>query len=655
MENNFLFLSYVLPVEYQKNYPTNKTGITFNSNGTILSYFKDNIWDFTPYLYRPTIANKIDFNNIILEDSNKNLKNLLIFQAKLLVYGLMFCNTNSRSISASSIFSYYFNIRILVRIAYQNKFSLDNLSSNNKFTSYVFKYFRNKKRRVFSFFITTLKKISRLSVTFTEHNFSISPSQFNELTSFKDKLLSNEIKQHLVIPTRIYAILIKKQEQIFNEYLKYRYKFLHIFRIVFDNDFRQTLKLSYRNIWSYVFDRIKFFGLEEIAKKYKINNMFNLKKYYYSLMELTKLSILLFSGMRMSECLLLPFNALNKILIKNTQVFILNGYTSKFTKIGPMKTVWICSSAVEIAIKVAQEMVKISTFISKIQTKDYSQFPIFYAPKGGTKTNIYKYSVQNKIDFIPTIKFFNLDLNICEYDLEEMKRIELLSDLHERKVKINQPFPLSAHQFRRSLTVYASRSGLVQTPALKGQLKHITEEMTYYYGNNSHLIPNYIFDQTLIDTFNEEKFMESLLSFKEDIIDTEIPLFGAEGTRLQNAKETGNVPLFLTDFKHTEQAIRDGRLSYRRTPLGGCARKEHCDKTAFISITACISCKDAVFSSKSIKALEKTKYHFMSRSFPLNHDDPYKKQLLCEVREIDSILLKYKNRIGVKNVTEIDE
>ncbi|MFX5626968.1 hypothetical protein ABTD72_01700 [Acinetobacter baumannii] len=655
MNKNSLFLNYSLPVEYRKDYPNANSPVIFNNDGSIRSYFKDNSWDLTPYIYRPSTLNIINFDTIILDSLNIELKQLLIYQAKLIIYGLMYFNTNSQSITASFISDSFYGVKRLVQIAYQYNFSIDGLSENKILISCILNYFRNKNKRAFSVFITLLKKISRLSFIYTNHDFTLHSSQFSELISFRNRMRSNETKQHLVIPTRIYTLLIQRQKEIFEDYLKYKNEILLLFKVMFDLNEKKSLKGSYEKIKLFLLKLIQDLKLEEFAKKYNINCLSRLKLLFSSLLDLSKVSILLFSGMRFSECLTLPFNTLKKTIIKNKEIYILNGYSSKLSKVGPVKTVWISSSLVEPAITVAMDLGMLYTYASKIEILDFSQFPLFYSPITGAKTNLYSYTVHSRINHSTAFNFFGLDLTLSEFDLQEMRKIELLSDLHERNVKVNFPFPLCSHQFRRSLTVYASRSGLVQIPALKGQLKHITEDMTYYYGSNSHLAPNYIFDETLIDTFNEEQLMESLLSFKEDVIETEIPLFGAEGTRLQIAKENKKIPLFLTDLKQTEQAMRDGKLSYRRTPLGGCARKEQCDKTAFISITACISCKDAIFSSKSIKALEKTKYHFISRSLPLNHDDPYKKQLLCEIKEIDSILRKYKNRIGVMNVSEIDE
>ncbi len=48
-------------------------------------------------------------------------------------------------------------------------------------------------------------------------------------------------------------------------------------------------------------------------------------------------------------------------------------------------------------------------------------------------------------------------------------------------IEVGKPWPLTFHQYRRSLSVYAHRSGMVSLPALNGQLQHITDEMRAYF------------------------------------------------------------------------------------------------------------------------------------------------------------------------------
>ena len=100
------------------------------------------------------------------------------------------------------------------------------------------------------------------------------------------------------------------------------------------------------------------------------------------------------------------------------------------------------------------------------------------------------------------------------------------------------------------------------------------------------------------------------------------------------------VPEYLLDKQKTLQYFQDGRLSYKRTPLGGCSKVGACDKLGFSYITACIDCKDSIFDSSSKVALNKTKQAYVARLSQYEPDSITYKQLQIEINSIDRILNK---------------
>ena len=188
--------------------------------------------------------------------------------------------------------------------------------------------------------------------------------------------------------------------------------------------------------------------------------------------------------------------------------------------------------------------------------------------------------------------------------------------------------------------MYAASSTLVQTPALKAQLKHLTCDMTYYYGNQSEFAPNFIAEDTLVQAYQNELHKYNNECFLEDVINATEPWFGASGIRLQNLKNDPIVPIFLTDSKSALKDIKNGKLFYKRTARGGCNRNGICDKISPLSITACISCKDAIFSEKSVKALTTAKNNFYKQIKLFDEDSHFALQLRSEIESIDKILEK---------------
>lgn len=173
---------------------------------------------------------------------------------------------------------------------------------------------------------------------------------------------------------------------------------------------------------------------------------------------------------------------------------------------------------------------------------------------------------------------------------------------------------------------------------MKAQLKHITKDMTYYYGNQSEFAPNFVAEPTLIQAYKMEISKYNSDCFLEDVINATEPLFGASGIRLQNLKNDPVVPVFLTDSKNTLKDIKNGKLFYKRTAIGGCSRKGQCDKISPFNITVCISCNDGIFSERSVKALTKAKENFSRQIKLFDVDSHFALQLRSEIDAIDKVL-----------------
>ncbi len=70
---------------------------------------------------------------------------------------------------------------------------------------------------------------------------------------------------------------------------------------------------------------------------------------------------------------------------------------------------------------------------------------------------------------------------IEEEDIKELEDIDPFRAWHtEPEFAIGKRWPLTTHQLRRSLAVYANASGLVRLSSLRRQLQHITREMSLY-------------------------------------------------------------------------------------------------------------------------------------------------------------------------------
>ena len=301
---------------------------------------------------------------------------------------------------------------------------------------------------------------------------------------------------------------------------------------------------------------------------------------------------------------------------------------------------WITNCAVKKAIDVLKSINKITGYDSAFKRVKDSEFPLFLGRGDKLNSALYNVPLKARVRLDEAFEYFNFDFIVNENDLDELKLTATESELEYYNVQLGCNFPINNHQFRRTLTVYAARSTLVQTPALKAQLKHLTRDMTYYYGNQSEFAPNFIAEDTLVQAYQNELHKYNNECFLEDVINATEPLFGASGIRLQNLKNDPIVPIFLTDSKSALKEIKNGKLFYKRTAIGGCNRNGICDKISPLNITACISCNDAIFSEKSVKALTAAKDNFYKQIKLFDEDSHFALQLRSEIESIDKILAK---------------
>ncbi|KAF2405924.1 hypothetical protein PSAN_51450 [Pseudomonas antarctica] len=202
-----------------------------------------------------------------------------------------------------------------------------------------------------------------------------------------------------------------------------------------------------------------------------------------------------------------------------------------------------------------------------------------------------------------------LQLLIRREDLEELGQSDPSRDFYsEPAFAVGQPWPLTSHQFRRSLSFYGSSSGFLSLPTLRVQFKHMTIEMARYYSNhygNLRTVFGYYDDKKkdfVLPTnhFAFEYQMAMPMSVANqliaDLLFNQEPLFGGTGSYMERQKErvkSGEIQ--IEDMRaDTEQRVKNGEISYRSTLLGGCSKVGRCDSFLLGDYTECLSCVGAI-------------------------------------------------------------
>ena len=273
-----------------------------------------------------------------------------------------------------------------------------------------------------------------------------------------------------------------------------------------------------------------------------------------------------FTGMRVGEVSILPLHdVLETFEDRGSTHYVIKGCTSKLNNGVKRPTSWITSREGHQAVLLAQ---RIGTAILERVGRQPSagqQALLFPSTRNPfrSKANQTIAAFQERLTEVicPVIK---------QADIDELNRLELDRGWQRDGIEVGSRWPLAFHQLRRSLSVYAHRSGMVSLPALKAQLQHITDEMRAYYADGYSRAVNLVFDNDHFShEWNAAKTESSFFGYAMGLLFCDEDLMGRGAERV--AETVSN-----RTRQETLQLFKEGKLAYRETVLGGCVSTEEC-------------------------------------------------------------------------------
>ncbi|WP_124592957.1 integrase [Burkholderia cepacia] len=412
----------------------------------------------------------------------------------------------------------------------------------------------------------------------------------------------SSLKQHPPMPTRIYSLFIKNINEELKKWSAVSKDLLVALKVCgadpfagraiatqYINGKKLGVVHEYRPTFRQV---VKSACIEYIKEKGAGANVKGLSSVVNEAQLIAKLIIQTFTGMREDEVSSLPYHCLEISVINGRPHYIVNGRTTKLSKGLAKRARWVTNHFGCQAIKVAQEIadaiysnVCVKPAKAVERTFDYPLFvSVGYAnlasrhmaPEGGR--------------FLPgDLKMWSQKLlqsrlfaTIVEADLHELEQI----DPHrawraEDKFKAGLPWTFTTHQLRRSLALYAQRSGLVSLPSLRRQLQHITEEMSRYYARGSAFATDFIGgDKEHFGIEWQAAQAESAgLSYILNVLLSDDTLFGGHANWVEHRLK-GPDGVLLVDREATMLRFKKGEMAYRETLIGGCTNVNECDEVA---------------------------------------------------------------------------
>jgi hypothetical protein len=295
---------------------------------------------------------------------------------------------------------------------------------------------------------------------------------------------------------------------------------------------------------------------------------------------LCQVLILAFTGMRAMEASNLPYHCLSTARQQGAEHYVIEGVTTKLSG-GRVKCArWVTSHLAVRAVKLAQR-------ISGVAHGRYSSQRYQDSTDGShllfCRFGLVAFEYESDRgptgigDYIDNLRQRAFPF-ITQDDVAELKRI----DPHraweaEVAFAVGARWPFTRHQLRRTLALYAHRSGLVTLPSLKRQLQHITAEMSLYYARGS------AFAKSLLDIdkkhfaqdWADAQGLSDYLAYAAEVLFSDERLFGGHAAWVQSSS-VQNSPVSVFSREKTISMFKKGELAYKETVLGGCASVEAC-------------------------------------------------------------------------------
>lgn len=428
-------------------------------------------------------------------------------------------------------------------------------------------------------------------------------------------------KQHPPIPTRIYSFILAALSNELDGFERVAPRYLSLLRVCVANPLMGKSKSGQ---WA----TKKRMGLDSneelpsfpaLLERYELTSYFNerglgldrkgLVSGLVDIQMAAKLLIQAYSGMRSEEAQYLPYNCLESVVSSGIQHFVVHGRTTKLSHGRAKRVRWVTSREGHKAIRVAQLIADVIYEMNEVDLKGIASygdgFPLFlsmrYLPSAqgrpvAAADSIYMPTVLNFPKFVSLRD--RLATAITEDDLRELEQI----DPHrawsfEDNFRVGHPWVLTSHQLRRSLALYAQRSGLVSLPSLRRQLQHVTEEMSRYYARGSAFAKDFIGKDKkhFGHDWQDAQPVSAALSYMMNVLLSDEVLFGGHANWVDH-RQRGLDGVVIVDREVTLQRFKKGELAYRETFLGGCTNPDGCEQVAikWLDVDCLAGCRNLV-------------------------------------------------------------
>ncbi|WEJ62646.1 site-specific integrase [Thiomicrorhabdus lithotrophica] len=460
-----------------------------------------------------------------------------------------------------------------------------------------------------------------------------------DVESIDQKLLSKiflELKKYFANP--LYGISRDRQKRVFHTTENYR-------KLLKENNWKRLPRgfdLGVEDESSPTLQNL----IKRLDSKLSTKSIRGLFPYLTELQRICFRALVAYSGGRLRDIAFLTTNALQIHKVGKKTYPLLYGEVQKGAITDEDVEFWVTNEVGEKAFNIAKE---ISNFIHETSVNArYVEKPeeerLLFVSRKLCREDGKGYGTLQVNTVFQDMELSEATIN--EDDRVELIRIDPSIDLDRDDLAAGSSWWFTAHQFRRTLAIYAMASGAVSIPSLRRQLRHIGEAMTLYYSGGSCAASNIIDkSNSFAKECKEAKSASTAIALHKFVASDE-KIFGGMGRHLDKNPNLKSIVL-NQDTTETQKMVERGELAWSETALGGCGETGNCDYRPF-ALTDTSHCKNCDKAYHKISKMDKTIhiYEISLSDIPVNT-----RQHKWREKQIDE--LKQLREVHMAEVSEI--